>query len=292
MSIAINLKVNDGVVLATDSASSVLTHLGPDGKAGVTNIYNNTNKLFNIVKRLPIGLITWGAGGIGSASISTLVKDLRKELSSKGKLDRKAYTIEDVAEKVKHFMFDEQYCEAFEDWEPKQRPSLGFVVAGYSSGATMAAEYRIAVENGECSGPSAVRSETDLGISWHGQGEPIQRLIFGCSSHLGNTLREKLGVPEEQIEPAMRTIAQSLQVPLAHPAMPIQDAINLAEFLVDVTIRYHQYIPGAPTVGGPIEVAAITKHEGFKWIRRKHYYPPELNLGGNNGPVNESQSDL
>jgi hypothetical protein len=31
---------------------------------------------------------------------------------------------------------------------------------------------------------------------------------------------------------------------------------------------------------GPIEIAAITKHEGFKWIERRHFYPPELNPAG------------
>jgi hypothetical protein len=36
----------------------------------------------------------------------------------------------------------------------------------------------------------------------------------------------------------------------------------------------------AKTVGGPIEIAAITKHEGFKWIERRHFYPPELNPAG------------
>jgi hypothetical protein len=31
------------------------------------------------------------------------------------------------------------------------------------------------------------------------------------------------------------------------------------------------------TVGGPIEIAAITKHEGFKWIERRHFFPPAHN---------------
>ena len=60
--------------------------------------------------------------------------------------------------------------------------------------------------------------------------------------------------------------------------MPLQDAIDLAIFLVDVTIRHSQFFPGAQVVGGPIEVAAISRHENFKWIQRKHYYRQELNL--------------
>ena len=31
------------------------------------------------------------------------------------------------------------------------------------------------------------------------------------------------------------------------------------------------------TVGGPIDVAVISKGDGFIWIERKHYFRPELN---------------
>lgn len=75
----------------------------------------------------------------------------------------------------------------------------------------------------------------------------------------------------------MGVIKRALSMHLVAPPMPIQDAIDLAEFLVDLTINFSRFTPGAPTVGGPIEVAAITKHEGFKWIRRKYWYSREIN---------------
>ena len=59
--------------------------------------------------------------------------------------------------------------------------------------------------------------------------------------------------------------------------MPIQDTIDLAIFLAETAKRYSKFKMGAPTVGGPIEVAAITKHEGFKWIQRNYYYSADLN---------------
>lgn len=31
------------------------------------------------------------------------------------------------------------------------------------------------------------------------------------------------------------------------------------------------------TVGGPIDVAVISKGDGFVWVKRKHYFEPELN---------------
>lgn len=66
-------------------------------------------------------------------------------------------------------------------------------------------------------------------------------------------------------------------MPMIVAPMPIQDAIDLAKFLVYMTIQTMKFGPVAPTVGGPIEVAAITKHEHFKWVLRKHYYDPRYN---------------
>ena len=63
--------------------------------------------------------------------------------------------------------------------------------------------------------------------------------------------------------------------------MPIQDAIDLAYFLADTAARFAQFSVRAPTVGGPIEVATITKHRGLQvGQKRKHYYSTEFNREG------------
>ncbi len=31
-------------------------------------------------------------------------------------------------------------------------------------------------------------------------------------------------------------------------------------------------------VGGPVDVAVISKGDGFIWIKRKHYFNPKLNV--------------
>jgi hypothetical protein len=59
--------------------------------------------------------------------------------------------------------------------------------------------------------------------------------------------------------------------------MPIKDAIDLAAFMVETTIRFVGFNMRAATVGEPIEVGAITKHEGFKWVKRKLFFSEELN---------------
>jgi hypothetical protein len=59
--------------------------------------------------------------------------------------------------------------------------------------------------------------------------------------------------------------------------MPKQDLIELAEALVSITAIERKASDDAGTVGGPIDVALITRSEGFVWIKRKHYFDPQLN---------------
>lgn len=281
MTIALSLKVNDGVVLATDSASTLVAQQ-PTGPPAVVQVYNNANKVFNLRKGLPIGAITWGAGAIGRASISTLLKDLRRRFAgddsshAEWHIDPEAYSIEDIAKRLKEFIYDECYAPTFGAWPSK--PVLGFVVAGYSVHVDMAEEWRIDIdEQGNCSGPTPLRPLDQCGLTWNGEPEAISRLILGYSPALPSVLEKQLGVPQAQIPQAMQILTQQLQAQVIADSMPIQDAIDLAYFLVELTEKFSRYTPGAATVGGPIEVAAITKHEGFKWVDRKYYFSRDLN---------------
>jgi hypothetical protein len=282
VTIAISVKINDGVVLATDSASSVIgTVPQAGGIVGVSNIYNNANKAFNLRKGLPIGAITWGAGGIGNASISTLVKDLRERFSGRDpkhpdwELDPDKYTVEDVAKQLRKFIFEENYVEARKT--TAGIPDLGFIVAGYSAGAALADEYLVEITNGNCPPPRPMHKNEESGISWAGMGEALNRLVLGFGTGLPVVMQRNLGVPANQIQTAIQAIQGALQVPLALPAMPLQDAIDLAKFLADLSINFSRFAPGAPVVGGPIEIAAISKHEGFRWVTRKFYFDRNLN---------------
>jgi 20S proteasome alpha/beta subunit len=53
VSIIVSVKINDGVVMAADSAT---TFIKPNGEPG--QIYQNANKVVNLVKGLPIGVMT------------------------------------------------------------------------------------------------------------------------------------------------------------------------------------------------------------------------------------------
>src|SRR5262249_16025696 len=58
---------------------------------------------------------------------------------------------------------------------------------------------------------------------------------------------------------------------------PKEELAELAESLVHLTSLKRRVALETETVGGPIDVAIISKGDGFIWIKRKHYFRPELN---------------
>ncbi len=59
--------------------------------------------------------------------------------------------------------------------------------------------------------------------------------------------------------------------------LPKDELAAMAETLVSLTAFKRTVTPERETVGGPIDVAVISKGDGFIWVKRKHYFKPELN---------------
>jgi hypothetical protein len=54
--------------------------------------------------------------------------------------------------------------------------------------------------------------------------------------------------------------------------LPKDELASMAESLVNLTSFKRRVTLDAETVGGPIDVAVISKGDGFVWIQRKHYF--------------------
>jgi hypothetical protein len=59
--------------------------------------------------------------------------------------------------------------------------------------------------------------------------------------------------------------------------LPKEELAAMAEALVNLTSFKRHVTRQAETVGGPIDVAVISRGDGFVWIKRKHYFSAELN---------------
>lgn len=286
MTVAVMVKVFDGVVLATDSASTA-TLTFADGRE-VDQVYNNANKLFHLHRGLPIGAMTWGLGNVADANIATIAKDLRRRLMGENpaldqwKIDPESYSIQEVAERAIDMMFEERYQRAFPVGEEAPDTPLGFLIAGYSGANDQAEAWIFHIESNETRPvPTCVAGPDNHGWAAYAQPQATVRLLKGFDPSILSVLGSVLD------DDAMHKVAAALgadgnsnnplEANVALPSMPIADAIALARYLGDVTVGYSRFNFGTDSVGGPVEVAAITRHEGFKWVSRKHYYSPELN---------------
>jgi hypothetical protein len=59
--------------------------------------------------------------------------------------------------------------------------------------------------------------------------------------------------------------------------LPKSELAVLAESMVNLTSLRRKVSRGLETVGGPIDVAVISKGDGLVWIKRKNYFDPDLN---------------
>ena len=59
--------------------------------------------------------------------------------------------------------------------------------------------------------------------------------------------------------------------------LPKNELAYMAESMVNLTAFKRKVSNESDSVGGPIDVAVISKGDGFVWIKRKHYFPSELN---------------
>lgn len=282
MTICVAVKVHDCIVFAADSATSLVSTM-PNGDPKIHNVYFNGNKVFNLHKGLPISAMTCGMGHIGNCSISTLAKDLRQRLTNMEywKLDPVNYTIQEVAEKARRFLFEEVF-ENLQD-KPPAPHAFEFWIGGNDANTTHGEIWKVSIVDGSSPPPERAAGRDDFGILFSGQPEALNRLVVGFSQKLPSALID-MGVKPEDIASVLQRIQSVTYEPLAHPAMPVQDAIDLSDFLVETAKRFVRFQLGADIVGGATDICVVTKHEGFKWIRRKHHYSIELNpIGASHG---------
>ncbi|MDQ9169562.1 hypothetical protein Q8A64_03965 [Oxalobacteraceae bacterium R-40] len=260
MTILVSVKINDGVVMATDSASSFSSGM----------VYHHSRKIVNLREGLPIGAMVTGAGGIGNESVDTLLKDLRCRFNGEDAtyadwiLDPENYNMQGIALRVREFLFEEKSRAYGATVWTKVR------LCGYSASRPLAEIWEVSLNGEICPEPVCVQNEQEFGLRWDGEYEALDRLVFGLGTRF-NEFAGKYGLQEQQALELRQKLVPELYELLFVEAMPMRDAVDLACYLVETTIGFVKYSISRPkTVGGPIQIAAITKHEGFQWIQHGH----------------------
>ena len=270
MSICVVVKVPEGLVLAADSAATVeggsVTPDGKPGPAGVLKVFQTATKVLQI-RDLPLGVMTWGAGGFGARTIASLVEEFENTQEIR-ELKPEALNVKSAAEAFWAFM-KKKSDELFPNIPLKARPRSGLAICGYSGSEFFPEEY-VMVAPTEQPMPirTAVKDKQDFGANWYGATDAIVRFHHGRDDRLFQVLTGA-GISPALLESVKAKITQELQYPVIFQAMPLGDAIAYAEFVVRITIERFRFVIGAELCGGPIDIATITRREGFVWVRAK-----------------------
>jgi len=59
--------------------------------------------------------------------------------------------------------------------------------------------------------------------------------------------------------------------------LPVDEMADLAETLINLQSLKEKVTKNSETVGGPVDVAIITKNEGLLWAKRKRFFDMDLN---------------
>lgn len=127
---------------------------------------------------------------------------------------------------------------------------------------------------------SIKRKNNEFGCIWIGQGDVVSRLILGYDSKLFKVpVLKSMG--KKHVDD-LRTQIRGLEYFIQWSIITLQDAVDLAVFLIKTTSVMQRFADGISmdvgdfqNVGGPIDVVLITK-DGIKWINSKEITYSEL----------------
>ena len=236
MSFIITVYTNEGIVMASDSRTTYSsTAKLPDGSVqnniGI-QVTDTTYKTFICNSR--IGVSTCGDASIGGTPLAGYIEHCIADSVTENS------SVEDVAK---------AFLSYFTKFTPV--PNIIFIIAGYNKIDASQHIYRVITA---MNGIESVPNTSSPGATWNGEAEILMRLVNDVG------LKQNDGTYK-----ALSTY------PIAFNYFTMQDAINFAEYAIDVTIKTMAFQSCIKTVGGPIDILAI-KPSGAFWIQHKELH--------------------
>jgi hypothetical protein len=253
MSLGVVVNTPEGMVVAAESRVT-LTWTNP---AGVTLpiTFDNATKVLHF--RAPhdfIGVVTWGAASINWRTAHSFVTELEALLGST------RLTVKDYCTRIAEFLRDQ--------WNAHDPNYAGdpmvLTVAGYNAGQPYGEVWQVSV-------PKPCQAQQihpgDFGVNWGGQTDIVNRILVGVHPSTVDAAATALQL-NQQGKDTLKTLLPG-QLPVPIEALPLQDSVDLAVFLISSTITAQRLTLQLRGCGGEIDVAVITRNEPLRFIRRK-----------------------
>jgi len=265
MSLAIAFKGPEGIVLAADSRVTLTAQLAAGGET--TSHFDNATKLLSVQGQPYVGIVTYGAGAIGSPGPRTahgFTPEFEAQLSAKFP---ERTTVLEIATELGEF-YNQQ-------WQQGGMPAVGtpgfapmvFLVAGFDVAEAYGKVFEISVPTA----PAPVeQTPGDFGVTFGGQNELVARILNGVEPRVLELAKDELKLTDVQAGALYQRLRQDLAAPIPYQFLPLQDCVDLATFLVNMTPAVQGWTVGVRGVGGAVDVATLTRTEGFRGIQQKH----------------------
>ena len=263
----------------------------------IVNIFGNVNKLFQI-RDYPVGVVISGLGQIGDELFDDLFDEFSHSMPEEKQNTN--YTIENIAKKLHEFLKD-KYTKAFPSLEkdsPGGGPPLFLMIAGYSKDKRKGEIYDLSFPKNELRRLNDPKKPYVLSVG--GQSDAIERFLTGMNQHYidlivsqissqwhdavikihRETIRDTIASLEKnrikitnkakEAIPKLKKLKIPIQIKLPDlyyhielENMSLQDSVDFVMFLTTITYGRQRFVSGIPTVGGKVNIATITRKDGF-----------------------------
>jgi hypothetical protein len=258
MTIVVGVAAPDGLILAADSRMTYAPH-GGRGRTRVGS--DSTQKVFSVWDRF--GVACYGAGFVKDKTVTGQMSDFEASFGEP------QGDVEQFASELEAFFaarMGRRSTAAGKPWESGEERRLGFLVAGYDvSGVGRLLDVRVPEPGGAAIFPSGPSTE-NIGATWRGQDDVLNRLMAGFDSDLLKA--SKVHVPPV-LDKALAEFEYSILPPIT-----TQDAVDCAVFLIRTTIGMQRFCDGTralpgrvPGCGGPIRVLNVARR-AVEWVSR------------------------
>jgi len=166
---------------------------------------------------------------------------------------------------------------------------ISILVAGFDKDGAHRV-YQVLVPGGIEMRRNSTNKGMEFGASWIGQTDVVTRIVLGFDGRIGsiplvNEMTQKVD------QATLKKQLAGLEYAVQWGTMTLQDAIDFCHLMIQTTTAIQRFSDGIranpgdiPGVGGPVDIAVITRENGFQWIQRK-----KIVVDGNEVDIGSSQ---
>jgi len=271
MTLGICVAIPEGIVMAGESRQ------GYQGRAGARISSDSATKVFELSDVVLAATSGWAflrpQGATTHRNIASLIEELKVTLPANP-------SVKDAADAL-YAYFNQAYqwhtAQGYDQPVPAGQIALTFLVGGYDPNSRVGLVFVVNVPGGV----SPLRDTNNPGPNWIGQFDVVARIIKGCDPRVANlAFVQQLGQQGgQQVIQAIGQQLNGLEYVINWHAMTLQDAIDFATSMIQITISIQRFTDGIQMspgdvagVGGPIDVALVKPNNRPVWIRKKELH--------------------